>query len=320
MASLFTVFGLKVTAYAVGITVAAATALVFCSRRCARMELQANTWGTLAVLVLPLGLICARLFYCLARIQTYLHDLGGIAAILRCWEGGYALWGALFGAVLTAVIAGKITRQKTSLLLDALAPSLALFVMLERFSEYFDSRLGYGMPVRAPFLQRFPFAVFNTLWWDWMLAICAVEGLAALAILFVLLRKNRKTGDTARLFFVLYSACQIVLESMRRDSVPKWLFVRVYQLTAVIVLTMMMIAALIRWARNKAENRMKAKSMIANWAIFAACVGIVVAMEFAVDGKTLYTLPTWCIYGIMVLCCAIMGFVSCQIIFRHSKA
>ena len=46
---------------------------------------------------LPLGLVGARLFYCLSRLAIY-TDMG-LVNVLRLWDGGYALWGAVGGAV-----------------------------------------------------------------------------------------------------------------------------------------------------------------------------------------------------------------------------
>ena len=100
MTALFSVFGLEVTAFAVGIAVAAAAALLFLGWRCQKAGLRPGTGLTLPVLILPLGLICARVFYFLARIQHYLVDGRGIGSILRFQDGGFSLWGALGGAVL----------------------------------------------------------------------------------------------------------------------------------------------------------------------------------------------------------------------------
>ena len=320
MTVLFSVFGLKVTAFAVGITVAAAAALLFLGWRCKKAGLRPGTGLTLALLILPLGLICARAFYFLARIQHYLVDGKGLGSILRFQDGGFSLWGALGGAVLAAWIAAKITRQDKGRMLDALAPSLAIFVMLERFSERFDDRLGYSIPVRTPFIQQSPLAIFNEYWYDYLLAICVIEGLAALVIFIVLLRRERKPGETIRLFFLLYSATQILFESMRRDNYPRWLFVRVYQITALAALLVMMISAVVRWSKSKSKNKIKVGKMVCLWTIFTVFVGMVILLEFSIDGKIWATLPTWGAYGIMALCCVGMGIASYQIIFKNDPS
>ena len=316
MKALFTV---SVTPYALGITAAAAICLMFLGWYCHRKQLAGNTASVTAVLVLPLGLLGARLFYCAVKIRYFVYgSIGGAASMLWLWQGGYSLWGALGGAVLAGVIAARVTRQKISAVLDALAPSLALFVALERCLEYLDSNLGFSYEVTAEAFQRFPFAMFNENWYAWMFALCAVEALIALAIFVVLLLKRRGAGDTVRLFFVLYGASQILMESLRRDDTPKWLFVRVYQLTAAILLTVLIIAAVVRWKMKKDERRISGWRIAAYCAGFAVLVGMIVLLEFAVDGKILQALVPWQTYGIMTLCCAGIGCVAYQIIFRAS--
>ena len=316
MKALFTV---SVTAYSLGIALSAALCLMLLGWTCHRKKLADNTAGIVAVLALPLGLICARAFYCLVKIRFYVYsNIGGAASMLWLWEGGYSLWGALGGAVLAGVIAARVTKQRLSAVLDALTPSLALFVALERGLEYLDPGLGYSYEVQAEAFQRFPFAVFNEFWYGWMFAICAVECLIALAIFAALLPRKRRAGDTARLFFVLYGASQILMESLRKDDTPKWLFVRVYQLTAAIVVALLMIAAVIRWGVKKDQRRMRPGAVIAYCVGFLMLIGVVVAMEFAVDGKILQDLVPWQIYGIMALCCAGIGCAAYQVVFRST--
>ena len=311
---LFTVAGMKVTAYAVGITLAAAAALILLWRQCAKMKLRADTAGIAALLILPLGLLCARFFNCLVQINYYLYAWGGLEATLRLWNGGYSLWGVLGGTVLAAVIAARITWQKASALLDACAPSMALFAVLERFAEYFDDRIGYGIDVEIPFFQRLPFA--RQIDGFWSLAVCGLECLAALVILIVLLRKQRLAGHTIRLFFVLYCACQVFLESQRRDGFPRWLFVKVYQLAAAVVAACLVIEAVAHWALNRSNNKMKVANLIALLAGFALFVGGVVAMEFAFDGKILVTVPEWCLCLFSALCSIGIGVTAYWIIFK----
>ncbi len=313
---LFTVAGLPVTLYAACVVGAAALGLVWLYLSSKRENLRADTAEIFALLVLPLGLVGARLFYCLARILVYMEM--GLDSVLRLWEGGYALWGAVGGAVLAALLTAKITRQSPGKLLDALAAPAAFVIALCRFAE-FASGEGVGMEVYAPLMQRFPFAVYDAEWEVWFYAIFMLEGLAALAICAVLTfaRPSRRTGDRAKLFLILYSACQILLESLRRDNFLRWLFVRVSQLTAALVLAGLMFFALAKWLKASPEKRMAKNRLIWNWAAFLVCVGVVIAMEFAVDKSA--EMPVWLCYAVMTACCAVMGFTSYRLIMHPIK-
>ncbi len=310
---LFTAFGLPVTAYALGVVMALAAGLCLLWWEQRRNHLRADTAEIFALLALPLGLIGARLFYCLARLDVYLEM--GAGSILRLWEGGYALWGAVGGAVLAALLTAKMTRQSPVKLLDALAAPAALTIALSRFAEGFNGE-GIGLEVYETAFQRFPFAVFNADWEIWNWAIFMLEGAAALAILALMLvkRLHRHPGDRAKLFVILYCSSQILLESLRRDQFLRWLFVRVSQLTAALVLSGLMFCALARWVKAPQEARMAKKHLIWNWVAFLACVGICIGMEFAVDKSA--AMPVWLCYSVMALCCAVMGVTSWQLIMR----
>lgn len=294
---IFYVLGLPVTAYALCLVAALCAALALLAVQCRRLSLRPGTALTMALWMLPLGLVGARLFYCLARLSFFMEV--GPHSMLKMWNGGYALWGALGGAVLGAVIAARQTHQRPARLLDALAAPGALTIALCRLAEYFSGE-GIGMYVEDERFCFFPLAVCNQ-YEEWYWAIFLLEALTALVILGVLLRRTRPEGDTARLFLILYSASQVLLESMRRDNFLRWLFVRVSQLTAALVMAGLMLYALIQLARSGRLHGAALRSTIANWAVFLVCTGVTIALEFAIDKSA--DLPIWAAYCLMALCC-----------------
>jgi len=102
------IFGRPVTAYALCVVVSLALGLLMLWREQKKRQMKTETAEIFALLALPLGLIGARAFYCLARISFYLEI--GAVNMLRLWDGGYALWGAVGGAALAAVLTAKITK------------------------------------------------------------------------------------------------------------------------------------------------------------------------------------------------------------------
>lgn len=312
---LFSLFGMPVTLYALCVTAAAALGILLLVWQQKKHHLREDTAEIFALLALPLGLIGARLFYCLSRLSLYREM--GLGNILRLWDGGYALWGAVGGAVLAALITAKITKQSAPRLLDALSAPAAMTIALSRLAELSNGE-GIGMEVEATFFQRFPFAVFNADWEVWFWAVCMLEAAMALVILIVLLaKKPGKSGDHAKTFVILYCSSQILLESLRRDQFLRWLFVRVSQLTAVLVLGGLMFWALYKWVKAPVDKRMPKKTLIANWVIFLVCVGVCIGMEFAVDKA--YFMPVWLCYTVMGVCCMIFGWTSYQLIMKGAK-
>jgi phosphatidylglycerol:prolipoprotein diacylglycerol transferase len=279
--------------------------------------LRCDTAEIFALLALPLGLIGARAFYCLARLDYYIEM--GLSEIFMLWHGGYALWGAVGGAVIAAILTAKITKQPCVKLLDALAAPAALMIMLGRLAELTNGE-GKGLEVVNPIFQRFPFALYNADYEMWFWAICVFEAAAALAILVVLLaKKSGRDGDKAKLFLILYCASQILMEALRADNFLHWtrVFIRVSQLTAVLVLAGMMFCALRRWRKAPAEARLPKKQVIIGWVVFLICVGVSIWMQFAVQ-KSAY-IPAWLCYMVMGVCAVGFGVTAHRLVFRSVK-
>ena len=312
---LFNIFGLPVTLYAALLVCAFAAGLILLHMNQRKAGLAPETTEVFALLALPLGLVGARVFYCLARLPLYMEI--GLGNVLRLWDGGYALWGAVGGAVLAAVIAAKITKQSAVRLLDALAAPAALTIAIARFAE-FASGEGIGLEVESELMQFFPLAVFDADWEVWFYAVFMAEGIVALLIFALLQWKSfPRTGDKAKLFFLLYCSAQVLLESLRRDEFLRWLFVRVSQLTAVLVLGGLMFYALYKWLKADKSARMPVKPLIINWVIFLVGVGLCIAMEFAVDKSA--DMPVWLCYCIMAVCCVAFGWTSCKLVLQSVK-
>ena len=229
-------------------------------------------WGTL-ILGTVLGLLCARAYYMLARFDLFNeigwdHFFRAEDEELKYWgaANGAAFWGAVGGVCLAALISAKASGEKVSALLDALAPSAALAIGLSRFGEYGIGE-GIGPDVEAESLFFFPLAVANK-WEEWKFAVFMLEGVVALVIFVLLMTRGRrlKDGYRARMFLILYSSAQIVLEALRRDNFLRWLFVRVSQLASAIVLAGLLIFGLIRWARKHgtkgAGGRLTGKTLL----------------------------------------------------------
>ena len=306
----FSLFGLPVTAYALCLVISLGIGLLcfFLDGRKKGISIDA-LWRT-ALLALPLGLIGARLFHFMGNFFYY--EEMGFDALLRLWDGGFALWGAVGGVALAALIAGKWSRVSVASLLDTLAAPAALTIGLSRFAEYFSGE-GLGPYVEAETFMRFPFAVYRADYEVWNWAVFILEGIVALVIFLALRSKERPAGDTARLFLLLYSACQITLESLRRDHCLRWLFVRVSQLTALIVILGMMLAAVLRFRKS---SSLKLGQVALSWGLVALFAGIVVAIEFSFDGKILRDLPVWAGYLIMAGCSCGIGWAASRVIFH----
>jgi len=257
---MWNILGHPMTPYAVSIWAGCILALGLFLYEGRKLKPAALLWT--AGLGILLGLLGARLYYVLARFSIFTeiglfeNFFAAADEDLKAWGAakGAAFWGAVGGVSLGALLAGKITKERVSALLDALAPGAALGIAVSRFGE-FSIGEGIGPGVEEEGLQFFPLAVQNE-WGEWYYALFLLEGLVGVVIFVLLMTRGRKLTDgyRARMFLILYASCQIVLEAVRRDNFLRWLFVRVSQLASAAVLLGLVIFGLIRWARKRGSR------------------------------------------------------------------
>lgn len=315
---------LTIPMYALALVVAVVAGLQLMHGLCRKKGLKGTTALNFALLALPLGLLGARLFYVLNTFGVFQEI--GLEHVTNLWFGGYALWGAIGGGVLAALLCAKLTKQKFSRIMDAAAAPTALVIGLARLAEYFNGE-GIGIMIENKSLQFFPFAVRTVceMWEgvveyeEWRLAVFVLEALAAFVILLVLLRTREEDGRQAKVFFILFCAVSLVLESIREDNYLRWqtLFIKVNQLTSALVLTGIAVCCMIRRLRRADDGLTKNKAIVCG-IVYVVLAGICIGMEFAL--QKLYWLPNWACYGIMTLSAAGIGVCAWQLIFPHKKA
>ena len=176
----------------------------------------------------------------------YDAESGTARLVLKIWEGGYTLCGALFGGLLGALIGSKLNGINLLDTLDTMAPGACAALIIGRIGEYFAVQ-GYGEAVYEEGLHFLPLSFLTYEeegYQEWRYAVWAWEAFAALlllVLLFVCMRKARRGKQTA-LFVTGLGLSQILLEQMRRDDFVRLNpFVRFSQIAALLSLIAVLI-------------------------------------------------------------------------------
>ena len=208
--------------------------------------------------LLPAVILGALVFGHLMWVLFCPYDLeaaeGKGYMILHIWEGGYTIYGALLGGALGALIAGKLSGVKWMDALDALAPGACAAIFFARLGEYFTGE-GIGRLTEVEWTHFFPLSLctyhdeFDPSFDEWRYAIWFWEALVALILLFILLKREKKSlpGHQTAVFLTVLGITQILLEQMRRDFYLRLIvFVRINQLAAIATLIAVLIVLLVR--------------------------------------------------------------------------
>lgn len=292
----------------------------------ARRSLGEEKLLAFSLLALPLGFLLGRLGLCLVSQGWHLFRENYFFNFSR---GGFMLYGALAGVVLAARLVCR-GKEETGRLLDALAAPGMLLIAVCRFAEGIIG-VGYGrnmeewfdpwgeftfLPLEDPTpLLRFPFGIPDY-YGDYHFSIFLLEGLCALIFLLILRRKKAAVpGAVFLLGLILYAGAQTTLESLRADSLPKWGFVRVNQLLSGVVLAGALLLCTLRL--RKAGRPFP----LAAWCGLLACMGVILAMEFALEKKILFLQWMRMDLCYLVMACASLGLILiCARVWKRAYA
>ena len=216
------------------------------------------------IFVLPASIIGARLYYVIFSddIATYLKDP---IEILRIWNGGLAIYGALIAIVITSFLVGLYKKQNFLKILDYAAPFILLaqgigrwgnFTNQEAFGSntflvwgmtgnkikvYLETLRESGMTSVNPQIPVHPTFLYEFLW-------CVV----GFAILMILRKYKKNNGEMLLMYFFIYGLGRFWIEGLRLDSLY-WGNFRVSQvLSAIMVIISAGLLAYLRlWKPKK---------------------------------------------------------------------
>lgn len=286
---------------------------LYCSKAAGKRQLLHRPWQTagLAFLFsLVFGTVMARISYALLMLELD-FEYDGIAAFEQLlWFDidHVSFFGGAVGVVGGVAMANYLTRREAmSAGMDAFAPFGALLVALFRLGEGFFGSYGTGsiLPPNSPF-AFFPFALEIAVdggysYWGYAIfSLSAVLAILWAAIAFFCLRDRGRPGLSFTLTLFFLALPQIFCESLRKRGLF-WLFVHTEQLLCVILLAVL----LLFWILKSPQT----SSLARRWAPFGVlllCSGLLIAVEFAIDGK-LFDLPHWICYTFMLLVLVTVG-------------
>ncbi len=215
----------------------------------------------------------ARLVYALVNFSFYGQNPG---ALIRLWEGGYSVMGAMLGGVIG--LGASAGRRGFRRALDVMVPALLAVLAIWRLGELATWQ-GRGLMLDdgAP---GFPLTVANSQGRR-CLAVCVYEAIAALAIMGYALprRQGRPAGDVGLMCLALLGLSQVPLESMRNDDFLALGFVKIDQVLAMV----MALAVILTFLRGYLRAGRGAPGGYGALAVALAMIGLCVAEEFRLD-------------------------------------
>ena len=223
--------------YSILIAAGAVMCIWLSSRKSKRLCLPENTVTDLALLVLPLGIIGARLYYICFSWPYFRNNL---ITIFFIWEGGLAIYGGILAGFLTTVVFCQRRHLSVRMILDIISPGVALAQSVSRWGNYFNHE-AYGMAFTNPSLCFFPLSV--QIWENgilvWHAATFFYESIMDFGIFLFLLWGRRhlfsRQGDVFFFYIFFYAAGRLCIENLRDDSLYLSSNIRISQLLSLLI-------------------------------------------------------------------------------------
>jgi len=133
----FTIFGIDIYWYAIIMVSAFIIAMIIFKLKDGKYGIKYSEILDLAIYLIPISIISARLYYVLFNLQDYiLHPL----QILNFRTGGLAIYGGIIGGLITCLIFCKKRKINLLDLLDYIVPCLALRTSNRKMGEFCKCR------------------------------------------------------------------------------------------------------------------------------------------------------------------------------------
>lgn len=205
-----------------------------------------------------IGIIGARLYYVLFNLSYYLHNPLEIFAI---WNGGLAIHGGVFAALIFIIIYCKKNKINILQTLDVVVVGLIIGQAIGRWGNFFNAE-AYGQITTLSTLQsqgipkfiidgmyilgeyRQPTFLYESVW--------CLAGF--IALLIIRKCKYLKRGQLTGFYLIWYGLARFVIEAMRSDSLMLG-NVKIAQVVSVIFVLAGMILAVYNVIKSTNEDQ-----------------------------------------------------------------
>ena len=279
--------------YSVLIVTGILLAIWLAGREERRLGLPRDTVIDLALIVVPCGIIGARLYYVAMTWDLFRNNP---VSILYIWEGGIAIYGGVIGGALGAWVYARRKKLPFLRLLDMIAPGLLLAQAIGRWGNYFNME-AYGPEITNPAFQVFPIGVLipSGGGYVWHMATFFYESLwnaLGFAALWAIRRRVREPGGVMCWYLLIYGSGRFIIEQLREDS----LYLGGLRVSQYLSLILCLVAAGIILGRAMRGNRRAL-------GLALACGGLWIARWAALGTPWLYALFSVAALGLGMWAC-----------------
>lgn len=219
--------------YGILIMLGVILAVVYASARSRQFGIRQDDLYDAVLFAVPLGIVCARIYYVIFEWEQYKDNLSEIFAT---WHGGLAIYGGIIGGIIVIVVLCKVKKIYVMDMLDLFASAVPIGQILGRWGNFFNCE-AYGSSTTLPWRMvigktleeagatgNHPTFFYESAW-----------NLIGFIILYFSSKKRKYHGEILLLYLGWYGLGRFFIEGLRTDSLYLWgTGIRVSQVVALI--------------------------------------------------------------------------------------
>lgn len=245
----FTIPGTDFTIYYYGVIIALGLmlAVAYGLRRGKEFGLKQDDILDGVLWIVPLCIICARLYYVLFELEQYKT----FADVVNIRKGGLAIYGGVIGAVIGVMIFSKVKKVSLPAVLDLVGIAFLIgqsigrwgnFMNREAYGAPTDSFLRMGLVVNGELGYYHPTFLYESVW-----------NAVGFVLLHFLSKRRQYDGQMALGYAAWYGLGRAFIEGLRMDSLY-WGPFRVSQVLAAVSCLAAVVTLLVMAIRGKKKK------------------------------------------------------------------
>ncbi len=205
----------------------------YASRRSVQFGVKSDDLLDMLLFMLPIGIVCARIYYVIFEWDQYKDNLSEVIAI---WHGGLAIYGGLIGGIITCFVFCRVRKINALDMLDVVANAVLIGQIIGRWGNFFNCE-AYGSETTAPWrmvigagldeagaVGNHPTFFYESAW-----------NLIGFILLHFYSKKRKYRGEIVLLYLGWYGLGRFFIEGLRTDSLYFWgTGIRVSQVVAAV--------------------------------------------------------------------------------------
>ena len=225
-----TIGPLTIQFYGLIIAVGLLLAVIYACKRSRQFGMTADDLTDGVLWIVPLAIVCARLYYCIFSWEDYASNP---ISILYIQQGGLAIYGGVIGAAIGIVIFALAKKIKIGAVLDITSLGFLIGQSIGRWGNFFNReafgavtdsflRMGLTNKYTGAVTYYHPTFLYESLW-----------NAFGFVLLHFLSKKRKYDGQIALGYLAWYGLGRTFIEGLRMDSLY-WGNFRVSQMLAAI--------------------------------------------------------------------------------------